>query len=136
MANRTPLLIGVAVVILLIAGFVWFKFGSGEEIPKEYVVYGVCLATGTEGTVNINPDEQPPYPCAGSDQPSFYPLYYCTIDHVRFVPELVRPDASGPLRMPATVVCPKCRQVAVSYFPPEHEAECTGGLLPLPHWEP
>ena len=136
--QRTTLLGAVGIVAILAAGIVFFSSGRGAApaIGKEFTTYGICLACKHEAQISYPRDEYPPHRCPSCGKQAFFPLFFCETCKKRFVPELVRSQATGRLRLPDAVsTCPGCGGGDLSLFIPEAQAEKPVGDLPWPQWQ-
>ncbi len=130
--QRTPLLVGVVVVLLGTSGYVLFSGGGDTgEIGKRVSSYGICLACQHEGPDEYAWGEQAPHECTECGAPAVYPLYQCYNCKQRFVPQLDR--STDPPRVPSNIVCTGCGSSSVVPFIPEAMTEEPVGDV-LPAW--
>ena len=134
--QRTLMKGGGAVVVIVIA-LVFLVRGGGQSgtLNRDYTVHGVCLACEQEGETTQAMDAYAPFVCPSCDAHAMYPWFYCDGCCKRFVPELVRPDPDGPLRLPMGIRCPACGGTQIGQYDPQMPTQTPVGDAPLPKWE-
>ncbi|MBU0641366.1 MAG: hypothetical protein KKB50_21105 [Planctomycetes bacterium] len=136
--NRRSLLLGgVGVAAIVVAAVMFFGgYGRAPSLPDEYGSACVCLSCKEEVKVTYGRDEYPPFTCPLCSAQSAYPWLYCQNCKHRFVPDLVRPDPDGPLRVPGHPVCRKCGSGNVGSYAAGMPGQEPVGDAPLPDWSP
>lgn len=135
--QRNILMGGVAIILIGGAVAVFALRGGGNtKLPTDSTIYGVCLACEEDVTTTQPLGAIAPYPCPHCDKQAVYPWMYCFDCNRRFVPDLVRPDINGPLRMPGYPKCPcrGCRSDYVGQYDPEMPNQNPVADVPLPKW--
>lgn len=125
--------------VLIVAGFGGAAYSflwrsTAARISDTLTTQGVCLSCQREAAVRHAISEPAPHKCSACGQPAVYPLMYCFDCRKRFVPELVRTDPGGPLRIPPSFRCPGCRSSNVTQFIPDQPEMQPVGDLPWPRW--
>jgi hypothetical protein len=133
--KRQIVLGGVAIVLLVVAGWYWFARASGPPAPSStFTLDGICLACGKDVTATYKAGEGQPATCPLCGKRAVYGTFYCYNCKQRFVPELEPRPGGGPPKMPMIPVCPTCGGTNVAGYiqqDPEHAAAQRG---PLPKW--
>lgn len=133
-AQRQGLFLGIAIVAFGGAGYGFLRDRGGAGMPRTVNTCGVCLACKHEAKVAHSHDEQAPHKCPSCGQQSFYPRFLCVECQTRFVPELVRPDLAGPLRVPGPKGCPHCFSGSVTPYIADDPDNQPARDAPLPKW--
>ena len=136
--TRNFVLGAVAIVALGAAAFLYARgSGGGSMLPREYKMKGVCLACQKEGEYTIAARTAAPYKCKECGKEAVYPFYYCFNCKKRFVPDLVRLQPGGPLRLPPETKCPcpTCQSTDIGQWVAD-ATQAPTGTAPLPKWEP
>lgn len=132
--QRQWLLIILGVLIVVTAGFYTLGSRAAPKIAKDSTEDCVCLSCKTESEVTYPREEAAPHRCPKCGTQAAYPVFYCFNCKHRFVPTLVKGDASSPPRLPGTIACSKCgAQGAMAYIPNEPMFTPTGEII-LPRW--
>lgn len=137
-SQRNVLLGGIAVVLIAVAAVVYAtRTRPSFRVPDQFGFKGVCLACSQESDATQAANESPPALCPHCGKAALYPWFFCYDCQKRFVPDLVRPQSDGPLRLPAWPKCPcrGCRSGNVGPWDPEMPTQQPVGDVPLPKWE-
>lgn len=130
------MLLGVgAVVILVVAGWLYFSRSGDVEVLTTFELQGVSLATGEDVTANYTDQERPPLVCPTTGERSVYPWFVDPVTKRRFVPQLV-PQPDGPPKLPMIPVSPD-GNTGQPYYPQDWGPEVgeeLGEDYPLPEW--
>lgn len=127
--QRNVLLGAVAVIALVVAG--WMFSSSGEDLRSidQYTDYCACLNCDWEGLVTHSSREQDPFICEQCDHESVHYLYYCNECRSRFIPQLIR-GSDGKWHVPRGATCISCESADVStYLPFFHEDQYVGDII-------
>ena len=81
-------------------------------------------------------DEVIPFTCPKCDERAVYPWQYCYDCQMRFIPQPVRHQPGGPLKLPMHMSCPQCGGENVTGFVPGVPDQQPVGDYPLPQWSP
>lgn len=129
--------LGAIAVAAIVVAIVLFARGGAQSraVPKDYTIEGVCLACREEAQITQPLGEYAPFPCPHCGKQAVYPWFYCYDCNRRFVPELVRPEPNGPLRLPMGPRCTACRSNHVGQYDPQWPTQHPIGDAPLPKWE-
>lgn len=134
--GRRNVLFGALAVVVVAAAIILLVRSRTDapEIGATAAYYGKCLACPFEGEVKHAAGEYAPHKCPDCAKASFYPLYYCEECNIRFVPNLVRLEPGGPLRVPDRIQCPVCNGPNCLAFIPKFVTEPLKGDAPWPDW--
>ena len=134
--QRNAILIGVAVVALAVAVTLMARSRIAGSTPTQYTVRGICLACQAEAETTQPLAAEPPFVCPKCGKQAVYPWFFCYDCQKRFIPDLVRPRPSEPLRIPSWPSCPcsNCRSTHVGQYDPLLHNPV--GDAPLPKWQP
>ncbi len=122
----------VAVVMILIAA----RSGGSATLPKAFTVHGICLACQKESDVTQTLGTYAPFKCLHCGKSAVYTIFFCRNCKKRFVPDLVRPDPAGPLRLPMGARCPACGSTDVCQYDAAMPDQHPVGDAPWPAWQP
>jgi hypothetical protein len=135
--QRNAILGGVAVVALVVAGYMFFGGpGRSGAVAEVFTEQAVCLACQREAEVSHRAGEAAPWKCPHCSEVAAYPWLYCHDCNKRFVPQLVPGQNGEPPRMPGFPRCPLCRGQNFGTFLPGTPGQEPTGDAPLPKWKP
>lgn len=132
--QRNLLLGGIAVAAIAVAILLFARGRGSSALPKEYTIWGVCLACQEEAETTQPLADYAPFECPHCSQHAVYNWFYCYDCKKRFVPDLGRPDPGGPLRLPTGLRCRACRSDYVGQYDPQLPTQDPVGTAPLPDW--
>lgn len=124
-------------ILLGAAAYLLFtRADPGAKFPTHYAIAGVCLACKQDAAVTHGSREIEPYPCPKCGQRAVYEWMYCPDCKKRFIPNLVRPVAGEPPRMPVVPACVLCKSAGTTSYDPRDTSQKPVGDVPLPKWGP
>jgi hypothetical protein len=132
--QRHWLFIVLGVLVVVVGGFYLLGSKAAPKISANLTEDCVCLSCKAESVIAYPREETAPHRCPKCGTQAAYPVFYCFECKHRFVPTLVRYNASSPPGLPATIACPKCAKTgAMPYMPDNPMFTPTGDIL-LPRW--
>ena len=131
--HKNLLFAGLAIVLLVVAGYRQVGYASREGLPTQATTNSICLACQKEVAVTAEITDRPPWVCPLCGERAVYPWIYCYRCKMRFVPELVRYPGQPP-KMPAIPACPKCGRTETGACLADDPEQPVEGDLPLPKW--
>lgn len=125
---------GLALVVLGIAGYLFFRPTETVTFPSTKRIDGVCLACKAEQNTTADLTSPPPFVCDSCGSSAVFSWMYCNACKKRFIPHITMQD--GVPKLPVIPACTGCGSTNTTQYATDDPDQAPVGDVALPKWPP